>query len=109
MNNEFKKDIAKAIKNNSNIKQELTPGSTDRRYEPNSGLKKHREKIHRDSKFADNNKSLPFSFRKPIKPKKSKLIKCSNCGNISNANTNTVGIICSNCNKFSAVEEVIDV
>lgn len=105
MNNEFTKDISKAIKN-AEIKQRITPGSVGRRYEPECGLKKYREKIHKESKFADDNKNLPFTFSKPNKPKRSKTVKCCNCGNISTANINTVGIICSNCNQFSAVEEV---
>ncbi len=105
MNNEFKRDLSKAIKN-SDIKQELSPGSVGRRYEPKAGVKKHNERIHRESKFADDHKKLPFSFSKPSKPKRSKLIKCCNCGNITSANKDTVGVICCSCNTFSAVEEV---
>lgn len=86
---------------------ELRPGAMPRRFEPECGVGKLNERIHRESKFADTHKNLPFSFRKPIKPKgRSSIIKCDNCGKLSYGNTNTVGIICSECKKFSTVTEV---
>jgi hypothetical protein len=105
MNKSFVDDLSKAIKN-SDIEQRITPGSVGRRYEPPIGVKKHNERIHKESKYADDNKKLPFSFSKPSKSKKSKLVKCCNCDNITYASINTIGIICSNCHKYSAVEEV---
>lgn len=106
MNKQFIKDVSKAIKSTP-IKQELPPGTTPRRYEPEIGVHKHNERIHRESKYADSHKNLPFSFRKPPKPMgRNTYIQCNNCGNISLGSTATVGIICSSCNKFSAVTEV---
>ena len=105
MNSEFLKDLKKGI-DNSSINQRLSPGSP-RRYEPNAGIRKHNERIHKESKAADNFKNLPFSFRKPPKPKGgSAYLKCNNCGHITNGTTVTVGIICDNCKKFSLVTEV---
>lgn len=78
--------------------QALSPGSK-RRYDPEVGIKKHNERIHRESKIADS-KNLPFTFSKPLKsPGKKFSIECA-CGNVLNINTNTVAIICSRCNKL---------
>ncbi len=86
---------------------ELRPGQTARRWEPECGVKKLNEKIHRESKFADANKDLPFSFRKPLKSKgRNSVVSCDNCGKVFCGSTVTVGIICSGCNKFSSVSEV---
>ena len=86
---------------------ELRPGATPRRWEPEGGVKKLNDKIHRESKYADNYKNLPFSFRKPFKPLgKSSLIRCNNCGNLSYGTSSTVGMICSKCKQFSSVEVV---
>jgi hypothetical protein len=106
MNNEFIKDVKKAVKKQS-INQELTPGSSPRRYEPKGGLKKYREKIHKESKYADNYKNLPFSFRKPPKPvgRPSNFV-CDSCGHVISGTKSTVGVICSACGKFSTVTEV---
>jgi len=106
MNQQFIKDLQKGVAQSPSVNQILDPGSP-RRYEPSSGLKRHNERIHKESKMADNYKNLPFSFRKPIKPKgRSAYLKCNNCGHVTVGSTATVGIICNNCNKFSTVTEV---
>jgi len=105
MNSNFTKDVKKVL-NNTQV-GELTPGSTGRRYDVPGGVKKHNERIHKESKFADDNKNLPFSFRKPPKSRgSSAYIQCDNCGCITRATTITVGIICPECKKFSTVKEV---
>lgn len=86
---------------------ELRPGVTPRRWEPEEGIGKLNSRIHRESKYIDNNKKLPFSFGKPKKPMGgNSLIKCNNCGAITMGTTVTVGIICKSCNEFSTVTEV---
>ena len=106
VNAQFKKDLSKYVKSTA-VNQELTPGSTPRRYEPHGGVNKHNERIHRESKYADSHKDLPFSFRKPPKPKGVSLyVQCDNCGHIISATTATVGMICKECKKFSSVTEV---
>ena len=106
MNSQFTKDVKKVL-NNTQI-GELPPGSTDRRYTPPGGVKKHNERIHKESSYADNYKNLPFTFRKPVKPRgRNTVIQCDNCGFITFATTITVGIICPECSKFSTVKEVI--
>ena len=103
---QLQRDISKKLKSQP-LNQELSPGSTARRWTPPGGLKKHREKIHQESKFADDNKDLPFTFSKPSKPKgRSTYIKCNNCGYITSGTTVTVGIVCPECKKFSTVTEV---
>jgi hypothetical protein len=106
MNSNFTKDVKKVL-NNTQV-GELTPGSTGRRYTPPDGVKKHNERIHRESKQADDHKNLPFAFRKPPKSRgRSTYIQCDNCGCITSATTVTVGMICPECNKFSTVKEVV--
>lgn len=86
---------------------ELRPGVMPRRWEPEEGIGKLNQRIHKESKFADTYKNLPFSFRKPFKALGRKsMVKCDNCGNIICCTTATTGIICSKCNKFSTVTEV---
>lgn len=85
---------------------ELRPGVVGRRYDPVGGISKHKARIDSASKEADN-KNLPFSFRKPFKPKgRSTYIKCDSCGYISIGTTATVGKICLECKKYSSVSEV---
>lgn len=106
MNKQYFKDLAKSV-NKEPIKQVLEPGVTPRRYDPVAGVKKHNERIHKESRYVDEHKKLPFSFRKPSKPiGKTTYIMCSNCGNVSIGTTATVGIICKSCGKFSSVTEV---
>jgi len=86
---------------------ELRPGATGRRWEPEEGVSKLNKRIHKESKFADDNKNLPFSFNKPLKSKvKSSFVKCDNCGNISMGTRYTIGIICRSCGEYSKVSEV---
>jgi len=107
MNKQFTKDLKKAIAGD-NI-GELTPGATPRRYEPSGGTQRHNERIHRESKYADTHKNLPFEFSKPPKlTSRSKYIKCDSCGYITSASINTVGMVCPECKKYSSVTEVID-
>lgn len=106
MNKQLIKDIKKGIEK-TKIKQVLDPGATPRRYEPASGVQKHNERIHRESRYADEHKKLPFTFRKPQKPMgRSAYVKCDNCGNISGGTTATVGVICKSCGSFSTVTEI---
>ena len=105
MNNEFFKDIAKHVKKKP-LDQELTPGSTPRRYEPNDGIRRHVDRIHRESKSADG-KNLDFTFGKPWKPKgASAVLACDNCGYQLSGTVVTVGVICPECKEFSTVSEV---
>ena len=89
------------------VGSELDPGVTPRRYIPDGGISKLRSKIHKESKFADDHKNLPFKFSKPKKSGRKKIIECCNCGKISQVGINTVGIICSCCKKYTSVKEVV--
>ena len=105
MNEQFKRDLQKHIKQTP-LDQELSPGSTPRRYEPIGGVGNHNARIHRESKISDS-KNLEFTFRKPPKPKgRSMYIRCDNCGYMTSASTATTGMICPECKKFSTVTEV---
>jgi len=106
---EIRKDVSRSIKNTP-LNQELSPGTTERRWIPPDGLRKHREKIHRESKIADDQKDLSFTFSKPSKSVgKFTYVKCDNCGRVTSASTITVGIICQDCGVFSTVTEIVDV
>ena len=100
---QYIKDITKGVVK-KNYSQEL-PAGADRRYEPEIGIRKHNERIHKESKLAEA-KNLPFNFRKPPKPLgRSVGIECPYCERYIGSNTNTVAIICSGCGKFFKVEE----
>ena len=85
---------------------ELSPGSVGRRFEPPGGTKKHNERIHRESKFADDHKNLPFTFSKPKKPGRQAVFECVKCGYKTRSSVNTFGIVCPECNDFVRVREV---
>lgn len=107
INKEFLNSCEKAVLHKAGAKQSISPGTIGRRWIPSGGLKKHNEKIHRESKFADDHKNLPFSFSKPRKPRGiPTFVVCNNCGYIIRATSVTVGLICPSCNKFSSVTKV---
>lgn len=85
---------------------ELRPGSTSRRWEPEEGVNKLNERIHRESKWVDSNKNLEFSFSKPKKPTKRTWKRCIKCGHVSFIPKNSVGMICNVCRQYASVEEV---
>lgn len=78
----------------------------DRRWVPPGGLKKHNEKIHRESKIADNYKKLPFTFSKPMKDKRHAWFECVECGKAISVPVNTVMCVCSDCKKVTKVVKV---
>lgn len=84
---------------------ELSPGSTGRRYIPEGGLQKHRDKIYRESKEADK-KNLPFTFSKPKRPGRQTDFSCKECGRVFSASIRTVMCICPDCKKVTEVELV---
>lgn len=85
---------------------EISPGSVPRRWIPEGGIDKHRAKIHRESKFADEHKNLPFTFSKPDKPKKSDVFRCAKCGHLFTAPSRTIMCICSECKELTSVERL---
>lgn len=105
VNEAFKQDLQKHL-NKQTINTELDAGSTNRRYEPVGGLKKHNDKIHKESEYADKYKDLPFEFSKPKKQRRQAAKACSNCGDISYVSENCVGKICNKCKMYSSVVEV---
>lgn len=60
------------------------------------GSRRYREQIHRESKFADTNKKLPFKFSKPTKYKApNRVAICPNCEKVSDVWENTILVVCS--------------
>lgn len=79
--------------------QELSPGAK-RRWEPEGGIKKHNERIHKESKQFDK-KDLPFTFRKPKKSLGSATyIECPYCSKGLSITSKTVMVVCSGCSKL---------
>ncbi len=85
---------------------ELSPGSTPRRWIPEGGERKHRERIHRESKIADDHKNLPFQFSKPPMTKKQTWFKCAECSREFSASVNTIMYACPDCKKATRVERI---
>ena len=85
---------------------ELIPGAVPRRWEPEQGIGKLNNRIHKENSTSGRN--LPYSFGKALKPLSGQamVVKCNNCGHISRVNTATVGVICSKCKKFSGVTKI---
>jgi len=83
---------------------ELSPGSTPRRWIPEGGEQKLRDKIHRESKFTDDHKNMPFSFSKPPKSKSQRWFRCLGCGHETSAPKNTIMIVCKKCKNACKVE-----
>ena len=87
----------------------LEPGVTKRRWEPEEGTRKLNKRIHKESKFADDHKNLPFTFSKPSKPRgRTMYVSCDNCNYIASATTVTIAMVCTGCKSFSTVSEVVD-
>ena len=112
-NSELNKSVSKYVRN-SNLggSQELTPGTTPRRYEPASGTKKHNERIHRESKQMDKNGNLPFTFSKPNKSSdKIKHLQCRECGEITSVTSKflvcKVSYECKSCNHWNSDAEEV--
>jgi len=77
---------------------------TERRWIPEGGLDKFNRKIHRESKFADDHKNLPFTISKP--PRRTgrhEWFQCVECGKELNAPRNTFMLACTVCNKATKV------
>lgn len=111
VNDQLVKDMTKALVNSDlGGSRELEPGATPRRYEPNGGINKHNERIHKESAQMDKNGNLPFSFSKPYTGSKARpaTVQCDNCGAFHSGNVNTVGIVCRTCNTYSSVSPVED-
>ena len=76
-----------------------------RRWVPEGGLQRYRDKIHRESKIADQ-KGLPYTISKPDKPKKHDYFSCAECGRKFSAPKNTIMCVCPDCKKVTKVERV---
>lgn len=105
VNKVLQNDIKKYLDTQS-VSSELAPGATPRRYEPASGIKKHNERIHKETAYVDKYKNLPFEISKPKKPKKQTIKVCANCGHPVQVSVDCVGVICRYCHKYSSVEEI---
>lgn len=84
---------------------ELSPGSTPRRWIPEGGIKKHVDKIRRESKIADA-KKLPFTFSKPPRRVKHQWFECVVCGRELEAPINTIMCVCPVCKKVTKVKVI---
>ncbi len=66
------------------------------------GTRKYNERIHKESRYADTHKNLPFEFTKPQKNKPSNvLVVCEECGKDLHVTQDTVVVICGHCKHFN--------
>jgi len=101
-------DIKRLVQKNINNQNvgELSPGTVGRRYEPIGGLKKHNDRIHKESDYTDKYKKMPYTFSKPKKLQRTVIKECCNCGSLVSVTKNSVGVICPTCKKYSSVREI---
>ncbi len=85
---------------------ELSPGVTSRRWIPEGGINLHNDKIHKESKFADDYKKLPFEFSKPKKTGRREWFGCVECGKELFESVNTIMCVCTGCKKVTKVERI---
>ena len=83
---------------------ELSPGSVSRRWLPKGGERAYRDKVHREGKFADEHKNLPFELSKPSRRVGHGWFACAECGRVLLASKNTVMCVCLDCKKLTKVE-----
>lgn len=71
------------------------------------GARRYRERIHRESKFADDHKNLPYKFSKPKKSKPSNThYECEECSRDFWVNEDTVIVICGHCKHMNRVKKM---
>jgi len=68
------------------------------------GSRKYRERIHRESRYADTYKNLPYTFSKPVKEKSHNVcVECSECGKSLFITEDTVIVICGSCKHLTRI------
>lgn len=66
----------------------------------------HKEKIHRESKFADDHKNLPFTFSKPKKSKPNRdVYQCGKCDRIIRMDASRTHAIACRCGNFMVIDK----
>jgi len=78
---------------------------TDRRWIPEGGIQKHRDKIHKESKVADT-KNLPYTLSRPPIRKSFEYFECEECGRQFDASKNTIMVACPDCKKLTKARKV---
>ncbi len=104
VNDAFVKDLTKRLVSDTSSRSEIAPGSMGRRYEPEGGIRRHNERIHRESALTDKRGNMPFTFSKPSKQVGRNATKvCSECGHFAAVKESTISMICSSCKKYVKV------
>ena len=70
------------------------------------GSKAYKKMIAEDTARIDREGKMPFQFIKP--PRKTQqrrdiMAVCLNCTHVSMVNTNTCGVVCSHCKKYTSI------
>jgi len=73
-----------------------------RRWVPEGGLQKLRNKIHKESKVFDQ-KNLPYTISRPNIRKCYTGFECVDCGYVFSGSKNTTMVICPYCKKLTSV------
>jgi len=70
------------------------------------GTKKYRERIHRESKYADTHKNLPFKFSKPTKERpRNTCVVCEGCEKNLYVTETTIVVVCGQCKHVTKVKK----
>ncbi|MCK5020529.1 MAG: hypothetical protein KAS32_26155 [Candidatus Peribacteraceae bacterium] len=72
------------------------------------GSRKYNERIHRESRYADTHKNLPFKFSKPLKRKSNNvLVVCKECTHDLHITQETIIVVCSWCGYMNKVKDEV--
>lgn len=77
---------------------------SERRWIPEKGTQAYKDRIHKESKLADEHKNLPFTFSKPRRAKATDIFVCD-CGHTFSAPKGIIMFVCSNCKQLKKVNK----
>lgn len=83
------------------------PMADGRRWIPEEGMRRHKQKIQYESKLADR-KNLPYTISKPSARKSCTVFACVECGYQFSGSRSTVMVVCPDCKKLTKCEELYE-
>ena len=71
------------------------------------GIAKYKNRIHKESKIADDQKNLPYKFSRPPRAGKPRNVyfECVACGHESAVTEDTILVICGGCKHLNRVKD----
>lgn len=72
------------------------------------GPKAYKNRIKRDSEFADKSKDLPYSFSKPKKTKPARVyVECGDCSKDLFVTDEAILVVCGSCKGITRIKDRI--